>query len=220
MLNSELDLSNFKLINAPASEVASNFVMDARLELFVVSTMVNPASGLIELAEELLGSGETEVEKELETRVICGRSKEELKFDAAGERSLSLATLDGAPPSLVAGAMVSSKELSLVRFIIQPSSLRNSLSSAAFCQETLSVVDEIASTITSSGWPGNVSMPSATPVWVEKISQSHGSYSTVVVREICNFTCIRVLGQPMQHSRVAFLDIVPSAVDIMKCCIQ
>lgn len=62
--------------------------------------------------------------------------------------------------------IVSSKELNLVRFIIQPSILRSSLSSVTFCQETFRVVDETASTMTSSGWPGNVLIPSATPVCV------------------------------------------------------
>lgn len=63
-----------------------------------------------------------------------------------------------------AAEIVSSKELNFVKFIIQPSILRNSLSSVTFCQDTFSVVDETASTITSSGCPGNVLMPSATPI--------------------------------------------------------
>lgn len=66
----------------------------------------------------------------------------------------------------VVAEIVSSKELNLVKFIIQPSILRSSRSSVTFCQETLRVVAETASTMTSSGWPGNVLMPSATPVWV------------------------------------------------------
>lgn len=61
-------------------------------------------------------------------------------------------------------AIVSSKELNLVKFIIQPSNFLSSFSSLNFCQDTFNVVDETASTMTSSGWPGNVLMPSATPV--------------------------------------------------------
>jgi len=59
--------------------------------------------------------------------------------------------------------IVSSKELSLLKFITQPSIFLNSLSSLTRCQETFSVDEDTASTMTSSGWPGKVLMPSATP---------------------------------------------------------
>lgn len=62
------------------------------------------------------------------------------------------------------GEIVSSNELNFVKFITQPSIFLNSFSSVTFCQETFNVVDETASTITSSGCPGRVFIPSATPV--------------------------------------------------------
>jgi len=136
MLNSLLCLANFKLI-VPV-EAARSFVMAAKLELLAASTMVRPANG-VELA-----ASEAEEEREL----VWGGAV------AAAARWRSP----------LCWPIVSSKELSFVRFMIQPSILRNSRSSVTFCQETLSVVEETASTMTSSGWPGSVPMPSATPV--------------------------------------------------------
>lgn len=121
--------------------------MDAKLELFIASTMVKPSSGL---AVGLLG--ETEVEKKLETRAELEFVSDDDEAAAAAE-SAALDVVPPPPPPRppFMGVIVSSKELSLVRLMIQPSILRNSLSSETFCHETLSVVDETASTMTSSG---------------------------------------------------------------------
>lgn len=64
----------------------------------------------------------------------------------------------------VGDEIVSSKELNLVNFIIQPSIFLSSDWSVTLCQLTLRLLEETASTTTRSGWPGSVLMPSATPV--------------------------------------------------------
>lgn len=150
MLNSLLNLSNFKLI-VPL-EAANNFVMAIKLELFITSTMVRFASG-VEVLSELLFAKDDEKELEVEVDDDDDDAEEEEEEDDEEDAD-----------SLEAGdAIVSSKELNFVKFIIQPSSFLSSFSSVTFCQDTFKVVDDTASTITSSGWPGNVLIPSATP---------------------------------------------------------
>lgn len=153
MLYSLKRLSSFRLI-VPA-DAANNFVMDARLALSPASTMLRPDSGV---ALEAPGRPTS-----LDENVTLIDDEDEL----------SLLLLPPAPgggrwpdEGAASGAdeIVSSKELNLVRFMIQPSILRSSLSSVTFCQETFSVVDETASTMTSSGWPGRSLTPSATPL--------------------------------------------------------
>lgn len=53
-------------------DAANNFVMAARLELFITSTVVKPANG-VELA---CAVGEVEDENELETPLIVGADEE------------------------------------------------------------------------------------------------------------------------------------------------
>lgn len=135
-------------------EAANNFVMDARLALSATSTMAKPDSELEEEGTLVL----VDVEKELEMPIGA-----ELLAPSLGRGGAAAAGAPDETTGLSVAEIVSSKELSLVRFMIQPSILRNSFSSLTFCHETLSVLDETASTITSSGWPGSVVTPSATP---------------------------------------------------------
>lgn len=145
MVNSLACLASLRL--KLAEEALSSLAMAAKLELFMTSTMFRLASGLVGPDPGKAGA-EDEIENELETL-----------GDIAVEFPFSLApTCCWRPVEIV-----SSKELNLVKFIIQPSILRNISWSLTFCQDTLSWLDEMASTITSSGWPGNVLMPSATP---------------------------------------------------------
>lgn len=121
--------------------------MAAKLELFITSTIVRLLNGLEPFVDE-------DEENELETLVVGGvetgeevesccrdatEEEEDEEEDEDAEEAVSLAEI------------VSSKELNLVKFIIQPSILRSSFSSLGFCQDTFSVLDETASTITSSG---------------------------------------------------------------------
>lgn len=124
-------------------EAAKSLLMAAKLELFITSTIVRLLNGLEPFVDEdeeneleMLVVGGVETGEEVES---CCRDATEEDEDEGAEEALSLAEI------------VSSKELNLVKFIIQPSILRSSFSSLGFCQDTLSVLDETASTITSSG---------------------------------------------------------------------
>lgn len=142
MLYSLYCLSNFKLMVPLVA--ASNFVMDARLELFITSTMVRPATG-----EDV---AEDDDEKVLEMPLISGESTlDEEEEDASGACAESCRVICKVLEPVCGAEIVSSKELNLVKFIIQPSIFLSSASSVTFCQETFNVVDETASTMTSSG---------------------------------------------------------------------
>lgn len=128
-------------------EAAKSLLMAAKLELFITSTIVKLLNGLGPFAVE------DDEENELETLVVgCNESGELVESscrDATGLDEEEDEEIVASFFSLV--EIVSSKELNLVKFIIQPSILCNSLSSLTFCQDTLSVLEETASTITSSG---------------------------------------------------------------------
>lgn len=135
MVNSCTCLSSCRLMVA-FDWAASNFVMVAKLAFWRTSTR------LIKLASDF------------DSCCCCCSPKESCEF---GD------TTSGFDASLIDDEIVSSKELNLVKFIIQPSSFRNSSSSLTFCQLTFKLVDETASTITYSGCPGSEFIPSATP---------------------------------------------------------
>ena len=157
-------LLSFKLI-VPL-EAASNLLMAAKLELSATSTMVSPSNGPVAELPPATEPAEDDDENELEVALIgaavapCPPVAKLL--EVCDESCLVVA--GKVVPLFGCAEIVSSKELNLVKFIIQPSILRASLSSLTFCHETFSVVDETASTMTSSGCPGREFTPSATPV--------------------------------------------------------
>lgn len=165
-------LLSFKLIVPP--DAANNFVMAAKLELFVASTMVKPASGFEVVPEVdcwlLSDDDDDDDENVLETTTLAEDGPPLVCAAAAlvvvGDESWRVTAGVVLPPAMLpefVDEIVSSKELNLVKFIIQPSTLRSSFSSAIFCHETFNVVEDTASTMTSSGCPGRVVIPSATP---------------------------------------------------------
>lgn len=135
-------------------EAAKSLLMAAKLELFITSTIVKLLNGRGPFAVE----DEDDEENELETLVV-GLEGESGEFVESCCRDAAELVLDEEEDVGIIASfffvsfveIVSSKELNLVKFIIQPSILRNSLSSLTFCQDTFRVLEEIASTITSSG---------------------------------------------------------------------
>ena len=131
--------------------------MAAKLALFATSTIFKPDSEFVDGFAVVL-SLEDDDDDDVENETLIDELLLVSAFLCCDE-SWRPAEVEAE----VADEIVSSKELNLVRFIIQPSILRSSLSSVTFCHETLSVVDETASTMTSSGWPGKLPTPTATP---------------------------------------------------------